>query len=188
VLRCVVLVWAALAVSSNVEVTAASRQDAEGSRVDVKILTTILRDVVGPRRAVLAKPNATPIVGLVNTTLSVCPPVVTAPCVYRDVYEAAQREAAKGTWSMALTTAFREAAASGANVPTFAYPELAIGTRAALRASHGNPAFLDVSKPAIVSGKALVLVHFAGAYSWLVLLVESGSEWKVSEVVLVGIG
>ena len=186
--RCFVLVLAAFAVSSSLEVTATSPQDAEGSRVDVKILTTIVRDVVGPRRALLAKPNTTRIVGLVNTTLSVCPPVVTAPCVYRDVYEAVQREAAKGTWSMALTTAFREAAGSAANVPTFEYPELAIGTRAALRASHDNPALLDVSKPAIVSGKALVLVHFAGAYSWLVLLVESNSEWRVSEVVLVSIG
>jgi hypothetical protein len=100
----------------------------------------------------------------------------------------AQREAATGRWSFRLAAAFREATQQSADVPAFEYPDLAIGTRAELRAAHNNPALLDVSRPAIVSGEALVCVHFAGAYSWIILLTEAKEEWKVTQVVLVSIG
>ena len=166
----------------------AGRQDPQSATVDVKIFRAILKDVVAPRRALLAKPNETRIVGLVNRTLSRCPQAVVEPCVYRDVYQAVDSEAAKGLWSFALVAAFREATTVSADVPTFDYPEVAFGSRTALRATHDNPALLEVSKPAIVSGRALVCVQFAGAYSWLVLLTQSSADWKVAEVVLTSIG
>jgi len=165
------------------------RQNAlERDAQEVGIFKAILRDVVARERLVVTKPGTTRVIGLVKTTQSVCPAVVRSPCVPEDVYRMVQREAATGRWSLPLAAAFREATKQGAEIPPFEYPGLALDTRAVLRADYNNPALLDVSKPAIVSGEALVCVHFAGTYSWIILLTGAKDKWKVSQVVLLSIG
>ena len=164
------------------------QNSAERDAQEIVIFKAILRDVVARERSFVTRPGTTRVIGLVKTTLSVCPAVVTSPCVHEDVYRMVQREAATGLWSFQSANAFREATRQSADIPGFESPELAIGTRTALRADDNNPALLALFKPAIVSGEALVCVQFAGTYSWIVLLTGAKEEWKVSQVVLIGIG
>lgn len=150
------------------------------------IVRALLRDLAIPERSKISVKPGAPLY-VISESLQMCvpPPQVVRGCVVPEIIAFARREAAKGQWSFELADELGAEAKKSVGKVSLDVSDLTgvvVGPKAS--AIPGSVVF-QMSRPAVRSRDALVIVQFAQTYVWLVLLNDKGAGWTVTTKVVV---
>jgi hypothetical protein len=151
-----------------------------------------MRDFAVPGRERYRKQTPPSVITVDPENLGACPTnpaEIVHGCVSTDILESARLEAARGSWSFDLVSDLENRTKDPLTISRLdvsAFERIIVVQRAELNQVFPRPTRYAMSRPAIRGKSALAVVQFAQLSTWLVLLEDDGTGWKVTKTIANG--